>query len=86
MSRYRFCRLGNQNALVLIVGDWQVLYSYNTPVAATKHRHTVFITKKFYTRTTNRHIKAFQEEHSCTDPKYVLQSWLDDLVEVRISR
>lgn len=68
------------NMTVLYIGNTEVLFSYETPVAAFIPDEGHFRTDKKYSVTTSRHINKWLEGcNSQTKP----QEWFDSLVEYR---
>jgi hypothetical protein len=67
----------NQTLLVIQPGQFEVFFSYQTPVAAIIDGH-YHVTDKKHSQTTSRHIKSFIGED--TKPIKKEQSFFDKLV------
>ena len=69
------------NMTELDMGDVQVFFSYETPVAARLTDGSLVRTEQWYSATTSKHINKWLGE-GCCDTVAVPQSVINDLVEV----
>ncbi len=70
------------NKTLLRIASYEVLFSYQTPVAGYKRGVGWFRTEKKYSRTTSKHINSYLG--NC-EANTVTQSWIDNLVAVETS-
>ncbi len=73
-------RVLGANRTLVHIGETQVFFSYNTPVAAFIPERGYVVTTKKYSVTTNRHIREYVGDHSV---EFVSPSWLSDLLTVK---
>ena len=69
------------NMTELDMGDVQVFFSYETPVAARLTDGSLVRTNQWYSATTSKHINKWLGE-GCCDTAAVPQAVIKDLVEV----
>ena len=69
------------NQTELDLGDVQVFFSYETPVAARLTDGSLVRTDQWYSATTSKHINKWLGK-GCCDTVAVPQSVINDLVEV----
>lgn len=68
------------NMTLLIVGDYEILFSYETPVAALHvgYYPGLLVTEKYWSRTTSRHINKWLDGREDITKKP--QEYFDNLV------
>jgi hypothetical protein len=72
------------NMTELTVGDNRILFSYKTPVAVRNRFGLVYVTDKFWSRTTTRHISQWIKEVGTNLPQSNVklpQIYFDNLVK-----
>ncbi len=69
------------NMTEITVGDWTVLVSYETPVAAYTPKQGYFRTSEFHSRTTSKHINRWLESLKA---KELNQNFFDNLITVGV--
>lgn len=71
-------RIGNTSATTINIGDWQVLFSYSTPVAAYENGVGFYRTSKKWSTTTTKHINRFLDGAKAEEKS---QEWFDNLTD-----
>lgn len=78
----RLIQQGNTaSANVLVVGGTEILFSYETPVAAYSEKLGHVKTSTKYSATTSRHIKVWERSHYGVVAREVGQSFIDNIIQ-----
>jgi len=72
--------LGSNQTVIRNDNGIEILFSYNTPVAAFVPEHGYIKTEKFHSKTTLRHILNFLGSRLDEYAKLVPQEYLDSLI------
>ena len=78
-SNQTIVKVGDQDS-----GEWQVLFSYSTPVAAvqsSREKYATYRTETKHSATTSRHINAFVSKAAEVKP----QEFFDNLLTVTVN-
>ncbi len=71
------------NIVIIEFGTWQVLFSYETPVAALDINPggKIYETAEYHSSTTSKHIRKFVRSHPSRDVELISQSRLHKLAD-----
>lgn len=71
-----------RNQMELMLNDWYVFFSYQTPVVAIRRStDSLYVTEKYWSHTTTRHINKYLADLNYPqDAVKKPQSFFDDLV------
>lgn len=71
------------NMTEMTIGDNKILFSYKTPVAIQNRFGLIFVTEKFWSRTTSRHINEWLKLRNLNIPGSnfeMPQEYFDNLI------